>query len=183
MLSQEVYVSENVVPLYGTTMPEFVESEREDNSNDNDRISLESVENAESSEIMKAMTALSEAAAEHIMPHHDVEFEMSLEGISGEQMVSTTFLSHLEEKIKEIKSLFQTGEYNNNLFDVKRCLEQFHGLKQEICAEMAKTVIITRDRTVSATIQKYKTPMSLLHITTWPISVSLNSTNIFSFLL
>ena len=72
MLSQEVYVSENVVPLYGTTMPEYAELEREHNSNDNS-ISLESVENAESYEVMEAMAALSGAAAEHIMSYHDVE--------------------------------------------------------------------------------------------------------------
>ena len=46
----------------------------------------------ESSEIMEATAALSEAAAEHIMPCHDDEFEMSLEENSGEWMVSATFL-------------------------------------------------------------------------------------------
>ena len=128
MLSQEVFVSENVVPLYGTTMPEFAELEREDDSNDDNSISLETVEYVESSKIMEATAALSEAAAEHIMPYHDVEFEMNLEENSGEQMVPTTVLSYLEEEIKEIMSLFQAGNYNDNLFDLKKYLEQFCGL-------------------------------------------------------
>ena len=84
MLSQEVFVSENVVPLYGTTMPEFAELEREDDSNDDNSISLETVEYVESSKIMEATAALSEAAAQPIMPYHDVEFEMNLEENSGE---------------------------------------------------------------------------------------------------
>ena len=47
------------------------------------------------------------------------EFEMSLEENCGEQMVLSTFLSYLEGQVKENKSLFQAGNYNNNLFDLK----------------------------------------------------------------
>ena len=104
---------------------EFVELERDNNSNEDDGNSLESVE---SSEIMETMAELSEAAAEHVMPYHDDEFDMSLEENSDEQMVPATFFSYLEEEFKEIKSLFQAGTYNNNLFDLEKYLKQFHGL-------------------------------------------------------
>ena len=53
-------------------------------------------------------------------------------------MVPSTFLSYLEDEVKEIKSLFQAGNYNNNLFKLNKYLDQFHGLQQEIHAQTGK---------------------------------------------
>ena len=44
---------------------------------------------------------------------------MSLEENCCEQMVPSTFLSYLEDEVKEIKSLFWAGNYSNNLTDLK----------------------------------------------------------------
>ena len=102
-----------------------MELEGDNDFNEDDDNSLDT---AESLEIMEKTATLSEEVADHIMPYCDDEFEMSLEENSGEQMVPATFLSYLEEELKVFKSLFQAGNYNNNLFDLKKYLEHFCGL-------------------------------------------------------
>ena len=75
------------------------------------------------------MVALCEEAVGHIMPYCNDEVEMILEDNNGEQRVPATVLHHLEKELKVIESLFQAGNYNNNIFDSKKYLEHFHGLK------------------------------------------------------
>ena len=58
---------------------------------------------AEALQIMERMATLSEEAADNIMPYCYNEFEMSLEENCVESMVPSTFLSYLEDEVKEIK--------------------------------------------------------------------------------
>ena len=116
MLLQESFIAEGNIPWYGNTMPEFVELQGDDDSNEEDDNSTDIVE---ASPIMEKMATLSEEAVDNIMACCHDEFEMSLKENCGELMVPFTFLSFLEDKVKEIKSLFQAGNYNNNLFDLK----------------------------------------------------------------
>ena len=73
----------------------------------------------EASPIMEKMAALSEETVDNITCCDD-EFEMSLEENCGEQMVPSTFLSYWEDEVKEIKSLFSAGNYNNNLVNLNK---------------------------------------------------------------
>ena len=77
---------------------------------------------------MEKMATLSEEAVVNIMPCCNDEFEMTLEENCGEQMVPSIFLSFLEDEVKQIKSLFQAGNYNNNLLVLKKYLGHFCGL-------------------------------------------------------
>ena len=74
------------------------------------------------------MVALCEEAADHIMPYCNDEVKMTLEEPSGGWMVNPPVLSYLEEELKNNKLLFWAGNYSNNLFDLKKYLEHFHGL-------------------------------------------------------
>ena len=71
---------------------------------------------------MEEMTRLIEEGADNIMPFSDGKFEMGLEENYGEQMVPSTFMSYLEDEVKEIKCLFWAVYCNNNLFDLKSTL-------------------------------------------------------------
>ena len=80
-----------------------MESQKDDNSDDND----DNVINvAGESPKMEEMTRLIEEGADNIMPFSDGKFEMGLEENYGEQMVPSTFMSYLEDEVKEIKCLF-----------------------------------------------------------------------------
>ena len=84
------------------------------------------MENLESSEIMEKVVVLHEETVAHIIPYCNDEVERTLETeVNGWSL--QLFLSYLEEELKEIiKSLLQAGNYNNNLFDLKKYLEHFH---------------------------------------------------------
>ena len=81
MFLQESFITEGNNPMYGNTMPEFVELQGDDDSNEEHQDLMDVME---ASPIIDKMAKPSEEAAHNIMWFSDDEFEVNLDENCGE---------------------------------------------------------------------------------------------------